>query len=573
MPPSATSSFSRSRPAYAGSRCATPSVEACARCAVPNASLTYRSNPAASCLAKAGSFFSSSGWKRTFSSITTSPGFIARTAFSISGPIVSSRGRTGLRMSSPRRFATGASESLGSRPFGRPRCDTNPTAAPPLRSALSVGNAARMRVSSATPPFSSGTLKSTRTRTRLTCGSRSRTVRLSKLTRVLAASGDRNAHLRGDELGDVGEAARVTPLVVVPGNDLDHVAEDDRVHRTHDRGMRVALEITRDERLLGVIHDPLERSFRRALERRIHLFLGDLALQRRGEIDDRDGRRRNAERHAREAALQLRDDERDRTRGAGLRGHDALRGGPRVARVVRDGVEQPLAQRLRVDRREETLFDAELVVQDLRDGSEAVRRARRVRDDVVLLRVELLLVHAEHDRLVLVLGGRRDDHVLRAGVDVRLRFRRVREEAGRLHDDVDVEVLPGQLRWIALLQHLDLASIDDERIRGRRNLALVLAVVRIVFEEVGVHLRVREVVQRDDLDLGMPLERSLQELAADPAEAIDRDASFHLRLPRGSRPRRGRDPVQRSRRLEEPFTPASEPVTHADHRTQHAHVA
>ena len=33
-------SLSRSRPAYAGSRWATPSVEACARCAAPNASFT-----------------------------------------------------------------------------------------------------------------------------------------------------------------------------------------------------------------------------------------------------------------------------------------------------------------------------------------------------------------------------------------------------------------------------------------------------------------------------------------------------------------------------------------------------
>jgi len=53
-----------------------------------------------------------------------------------------------------------------------------------------------------------------------------------------------------------------------------------------------------------------------------------------------------------------------------------------------------------------------------------------------------------------------------------------------------------------------------------------------MLEEVGVHLGVSEVVQRDDLDLRMPLERRLQELAADAAESIDRNTSFHLRLPR-----------------------------------------
>ncbi len=46
----------------------TPSVEACARCAVPNASLTYTSPRLASSFANVSSFFSSSAWKRRFSS-------------------------------------------------------------------------------------------------------------------------------------------------------------------------------------------------------------------------------------------------------------------------------------------------------------------------------------------------------------------------------------------------------------------------------------------------------------------------------------------------------------------------
>ena len=52
-------------------------------------------------------------------------------------------------------------------PFGRPRCETRTTRAPRSRSSSIVGSAARIRVSSATWPSSSGTLKSARTRTRL----------------------------------------------------------------------------------------------------------------------------------------------------------------------------------------------------------------------------------------------------------------------------------------------------------------------------------------------------------------------------------------------------------------------
>ena len=60
--------------------------------------------------------------------------------------------------------------SLGSGlPLGRPRCETRISLAP-WRSAYSmVGSVSRMRVSSVTRPSSSGTLKSTRIKTRLPC--------------------------------------------------------------------------------------------------------------------------------------------------------------------------------------------------------------------------------------------------------------------------------------------------------------------------------------------------------------------------------------------------------------------
>src|SRR2546426_12564060 len=468
------------------------------------------SKPSASSRANAGSFFSSSLWKRMFSRRTRSPGLSARSALFTSAPTESGRSGTSRPSSSPSRFATGASESFGSRPAGRPRCETRPIAAPPLSSRRIVGSAARMRVSSATAPASfSGTLKSTRTSTRFPRGSTSSTVRLRKVTPRLAAGGDRLADLGRDERGNVREPARVTPLVVVPGDDLDHIAERDRVDAAHDRGVLVALQVARDERLLGVVHDPLERSLRRALERGIHLLLRDLALQHRCEVDDRDGRRRDAEGHAGEAALELRDHQRDRARSAGLAGNDVLRGRTRIAGIRRDGIEEPLREGLRMDRREEALLDAELVVQYLRDGREAVRGARCIRDDVVFLRIELLLVHAEHASLVLVLGRSGDDHVPRSRIEVRFGLRRIGEEARRLDDEVDPEILPRELGGVALRQDLDPATVNDEAIGGGRDLAGVLPVVRVVFEEVGVHLWIGEVVQRNDLDLWMTFDQSL----------------------------------------------------------------
>src|SRR5205823_6838135 len=135
-----------------------------------------------------------------------------------------------------------------------------------------------------TSPPASGTLKSTRTRTRFPRGSKSRMVRLANATRGLAAGGDRLAELRGDKGRDVGETAGVPPLVVVPGDHLDHVAEHDRVDAAHDRRVSVALEIARDQRIFRVVHDPLELARGRALEGVVHLGLRDLALQDGDEV-------------------------------------------------------------------------------------------------------------------------------------------------------------------------------------------------------------------------------------------------------------------------------------------------
>src|SRR6478609_6851455 len=107
-----------------------------------------------------------------------------------------------------------------------------------------VGSAARMRVSSVITPRSIGTLKSTRTRTRFPSTSASRTDRfgIARLPRhgfrtenePIARLASRfqvceTRDLRGsrdsrfaDQGGEIGHAAGVSPLIVVPG---DHLGE------------------------------------------------------------------------------------------------------------------------------------------------------------------------------------------------------------------------------------------------------------------------------------------------------------------------------------------------------------
>jgi len=48
-----------------------------------------------------------------------------------------------------------------------------------------------------------------------------------------------------------------------------------------------------------------------------------------------------------------------------------------------------------------------------------------------------------------------------------------------------------------------------------------------VLEEVRVHLRIGEVVHRDDFDLRVTLDESLEDLTADTPEPVDSDSDCH----------------------------------------------
>ncbi len=109
------------------------------------------------------------------------------------------------------RWAHGAIEKSGSTPSGRPRWEQTTTSAASWSSSqTSVWSEARMRVSSATWPFSSGTLRSARTRTCLPATSASRTDRGRRL------SAPYRGQRAGHPLDEIRQAAAVAPLVVVP---------------------------------------------------------------------------------------------------------------------------------------------------------------------------------------------------------------------------------------------------------------------------------------------------------------------------------------------------------------------
>ena len=146
---------------------------------------------------------------------------------------------------------------------------------------------------------------------------------------------------------------------------------------------------------------------------------------------------------------------------------------------------------------------------------------------VVLGVVDVVEVDAEHDGRVRLGGRRGDDDLLGAGLEVLGGVVALGEEAGRLDHHVDAEVAPRQRRRVALGEHLDLAAVDGQRAVADRDLARERAEDRVVLEQVAERAGVRDVVDGDDLDVGVRLVRRAEDVAADAAEAVDADAYSH----------------------------------------------
>ena len=163
----------------------TPTVDACARCALPNASLTYRSPSARERVGErrrrwplrpggsAGSRGEAPAPRRV-----RRPALLRGLADAVVRERPPDRPRSDAQVS--RRPARARIQGRGL-PLGRPRCEAKNHARPASRAASwIVGSDAAMRASSVTRPASIGTLKSTRQKTRFRARSRrSRTLELA----------------------------------------------------------------------------------------------------------------------------------------------------------------------------------------------------------------------------------------------------------------------------------------------------------------------------------------------------------------------------------------------------------
>ena len=172
--------------------------------------------------------------------------------------------------------------------------------------------------------------------------------------------------------------------------------------------------------------------------------------------------------------------------------------------------------------------DAERLVEHLGDGGQAVRRARRVGDDVVALGVVGgFEVDPQRDGDVGLLGRRGDDDLLRARLEMLGGPGAVAEAPGGFDDHVGADVAPRQ-RGGSLSANTGIsAAVDADGAVEHLDCAREGPVDRVVAQQVREHLDVHHVIDADPLEVGALLVRRSERRASGAAEAVDADSCVH----------------------------------------------
>ena len=328
----------------------------------------------------------------------------------------------------------------------------------------------------------------------------------------------------GNDQGQVDDALRVAPFVVVPGDNLDHVVTHHHGEGSvNGRGDVSASEIDRHERGVGDSEDALHRAIGGFLEGSVDFFGGEtLLFDVAHKVNDGDVRGRHAKRDTVELTLELREHERDSLGGTGGGRHDVQGGGTGAAQVTVGRIEDALVTSVRVGGGHGTLDDAELVIENLGERREAVRGARRVGNNV---RGGIVLVGVDTDdvgRDVRALGRGGDDNLLGASLDVLAGTRTVKEHTGTFNDDVDAHFLPRQVQRVTVRDNLDDVAVDrDGGVIDHLDVRLEGAQDGVILEQVRRRLGATGLVDAHDLERAV---RATGLPAADKVATCEDDA-------------------------------------------------
>ena len=331
-------------------------------------------------------------------------------------------------------------------------------------------------------------------------------------------------------LDELQNLVGVTPLVVVPGHDLDEgIGQGDAGLGVEDGGAGVAQEVGGDHVLVGVAQDALQLALRGLLHGGADLIVLGGLVQVDGQVDHGDIQGGHAHGHAGQLAVQGGNDLAHGLGGAGGGGDDVAGGSAAAAPILQGGaVNGLLGGGGGVDGGHQAVGDAQVVVEDLGDGGQAVGGAGGVGHEGHVGGVGVQ-VHAAHEHGSGVLGGGGHDDLLGAGVDVGLGLLLGQEQAGGLHNVLSLQLAPGDVLGVALSEDGNLLAVDNDGVLGVAHLSLALAMHGIILQHISQVVGGAQIVDAHNLDLGV-IQAGAEHHAADTAKTIDANFDAHVEL-------------------------------------------
>ena len=329
---------------------------------------------------------------------------------------------------------------------------------------------------------------------------------------------------------EIQQLVAVTPLVVVPGNQLHKViVQHDAGLGVKDGGVRIGVEVGGNDVLIGVIHNALQLALAGSLYGLADLLIGGGLGQRNGQVNNRNIQRGNTEGHTGQLALQLGDDQSAGLGSAGGGGDDVAGCGTAAAPILLgSAVYGLLGAGGGMNGGHQTLNDAEVIVDDLGQRRQAVGGAAGVGNNVHILAVGVVVNAHNKGGSLGVLGGGGDDDLLGAALQVGLALFGGGKNAGGLYDIVSAYLAPRNFSGVHQVKDFDRVTVYRELFVLDLHGAVEAAVDGVVLGHVNHVVTVDGgIVDRNHLVLFRLLHCGAEYQSADTAESVDTDFDCH----------------------------------------------
>jgi len=276
-------------------------------------------------------------------------------------------------------------------------------------------------------------------------------------------------------VGKLKKSVGVSPLVIVPGDDLNESgAHLDSGIGVEDGRSGVVHEVGRHNGIFGVAEDVLEVGLGGFTHLHFNFIEGSVLVEADGEIDNGDVGGGDSEGHAGELTVELGDDFTDGLSGTGGGGDNvgssSASSSPIFSSLGRS-VNNKLVHGDGVDGSHEAFSNSPVVVEDLGDRGQAVGGARGVGDNVHVALV-LIVVDSHHEHGGGVSGGARNNSFLGTSVQVESSGIGLGEDTGGFADEISSVLAPGDVAGVLLVGDSNEVSVNGDTTLGGLHIAL-----------------------------------------------------------------------------------------------------